>query len=311
MVWPAIIAAGAALAKGAMESHSQSEASQESREYTDKDDLNYHHQKEFAQEGIRWKVADAKAAGLHPLAALGAQTMSFQPSSAGGIPGYGGDYGLGEAGQNISRAMSAKKTEGERQVEELELRRMKAATSSAESKAVIDKINADRASNPPALPMVGSPLEREGGIPGQDSGTVNGAPNGFQGHQKTRSQRLGIEEGTGPIEQETVDSDGYLWTFPTQQVGEGLESSWFDQGKYALMKAGREGVGMVDEGLAWLANKIFGSRYHDYVTPRRLEENRPAAPDGFEYRWNPWRQQWRLCPEEGKLYDTVSGRRFE
>ena len=34
----------------------------------------YEMQKEFAQNGIRWKVADAKAAGIHPLAALGAQT---------------------------------------------------------------------------------------------------------------------------------------------------------------------------------------------------------------------------------------------
>jgi uncharacterized protein YnzC (UPF0291/DUF896 family) len=33
-------------------------------------------QKEFAQKGIQWKVNDAKAAGVHPLAALGAQTHS-------------------------------------------------------------------------------------------------------------------------------------------------------------------------------------------------------------------------------------------
>jgi hypothetical protein len=31
-------------------------------------------QREFAQKSIQWKTADAKAAGLHPLAALGAQT---------------------------------------------------------------------------------------------------------------------------------------------------------------------------------------------------------------------------------------------
>ena len=38
--------------------------------------MNYMLQKEFAQKGIQWKVADAKAAGIHPLAALGAQTHS-------------------------------------------------------------------------------------------------------------------------------------------------------------------------------------------------------------------------------------------
>ena len=36
-------------------------------------------QKEFAQHGIRWKVADAKEAGLHPLAAIGAQGAQYNP----------------------------------------------------------------------------------------------------------------------------------------------------------------------------------------------------------------------------------------
>ena len=40
---------------------------------------NIKYQKEFAQKGIRWKVADAKKAGVHPLYALGANTVSFTP----------------------------------------------------------------------------------------------------------------------------------------------------------------------------------------------------------------------------------------
>lgn len=38
-------------------------------------------QREFAQNGIRWRVDDAKAAGLHPLAALGASGSSYSPTS--------------------------------------------------------------------------------------------------------------------------------------------------------------------------------------------------------------------------------------
>ena len=38
-------------------------------------------QREFAQNGIRWKVADAEAAGIHPLYALGAQTSPASPLS--------------------------------------------------------------------------------------------------------------------------------------------------------------------------------------------------------------------------------------
>ena len=48
---------------------------------------NYEMQKEFAQHGIQWKAADAKEAGLHPLAALGAQTSAASPSYAAGDPG--------------------------------------------------------------------------------------------------------------------------------------------------------------------------------------------------------------------------------
>lgn len=66
-------------------------------------------QREFAQQGIRWKVADAKAAGIHPLFALGASTTSFQ-----NVVGGGSDYGLPEMGQDIGRAMEAGRTARER-----------------------------------------------------------------------------------------------------------------------------------------------------------------------------------------------------
>lgn len=73
----------------------------------------YAHQKEFAQNGVRWKVADAKAAGIHPLAALGAQTFSYNP-----VMTQAGDGGVSEAlgrmGQGISRAAEAKALAEER-----------------------------------------------------------------------------------------------------------------------------------------------------------------------------------------------------
>ena len=71
-------------------------------------------QKEFAQNGIRWRVADAKAAGLHPLAALGAQTTAYTPGYVGDT-GSANDYSfLADAGQQIGRAIDAKATAEER-----------------------------------------------------------------------------------------------------------------------------------------------------------------------------------------------------
>lgn len=78
---------------------------------------NYEAQKEFAQNGIRWRVEDAKRAGIHPLYALGASTASFSP-----VQGYGGDYGVSDAlanfGQGIDRAVQVKMTRQERERED-------------------------------------------------------------------------------------------------------------------------------------------------------------------------------------------------
>lgn len=78
--------------------------------------FNYEAQKEFAQNSIRWRVADAKAAGLHPLAALGAQASGYTPSAAiGDSPDFGF---LSDLGQNIGRAIDAKRTAAERSEQE-------------------------------------------------------------------------------------------------------------------------------------------------------------------------------------------------
>lgn len=67
-------------------------------------------QKEFAQKGIQWKVADAKAAGIHPLYALGANTISYSPSAVGSDLASG----LSAMGQDIGRAVDAVSTSKER-----------------------------------------------------------------------------------------------------------------------------------------------------------------------------------------------------
>lgn len=83
-------------------------------------------QREFAQNGIQWKVADARKAGIHPLYALGAQTHSF--SNVAGGEGLGSS--LAEAGQDVSRAIQATRSAEDRSsavlktVQDLELTNM-------------------------------------------------------------------------------------------------------------------------------------------------------------------------------------------
>lgn len=68
----------------------------------------YERQKEFAKMGIQWKVADATAAGVHPLFALGASTSSYAPQSIGleNASAHLGK-GLADMGQDLSRAATA------------------------------------------------------------------------------------------------------------------------------------------------------------------------------------------------------------
>ena len=73
------------------------------REAAERDIAN---QREFAQKGVQWKVADARAAGIHPAVALGAQTASFSPIGVGDT----GTQHLAAAGQDLSRAIDSTRT---------------------------------------------------------------------------------------------------------------------------------------------------------------------------------------------------------
>jgi hypothetical protein len=124
-------------------------------------DSNAASQREFAQRGIRWKVADAKAAGIHPLYALGAQTHSFSPS-----PIMQNDFGITQAGQNLSRSLAAQKTPLQKQLAQLELEKAKAEVDYIKAQTAASVARTIRApGSPPGVP--GTP-DLPGAIPGQN-----------------------------------------------------------------------------------------------------------------------------------------------
>lgn len=101
----------------------------ESRAQQDQNDAM---QREFAQMGVRWKVEDAKRAGVHPLFALGAQTTGYTPN-----PVISDSYSeIGRAGQNISDAVTRAGTSQHERLRrnlELEVLRSQAQHSYAEA----------------------------------------------------------------------------------------------------------------------------------------------------------------------------------
>lgn len=107
----ALISGGASLIGGAMSSKATKEAN---KAQVDNAALDRAMQVQFAKEGVRWKVDDAKAAGIHPLYALGANTVSYSPSAVGQIADTNMGTAFASAGQDLGRAINATRTQPER-----------------------------------------------------------------------------------------------------------------------------------------------------------------------------------------------------
>lgn len=78
----------------------------------------YEWQKEFAQSGVQWRVQDAKAAGLHPVFALGGGGAAYSGPTVAVEPSIGGS--MSDMGQNLSRAAAAVSNYEQRAVTQLQ-----------------------------------------------------------------------------------------------------------------------------------------------------------------------------------------------
>lgn len=157
MIGPAI-AAAASIAGGLMQRSQQQEQMAM--------------QKTFAKNAIQWKVKDATKAGIHPLYALGANTVSFSPSAVG-------DLGIGQAGQDISRAIGATQTAPQRaQTVDTAMRDLALTRAGLENDLLRTQIASGLAKNNPTgppPPMAGDTSSLL--VPGQaQAGTVEESP---------------------------------------------------------------------------------------------------------------------------------------
>lgn len=209
-----LIGAGASLLGGLFGSNSAEKANR----------ANLAAQKEFAQHGIRWRVADAKAAGLHPLYALGAQTPSFSPSFVQDSMGPA----LAEAGQSVGRAVAASSTSHEKMMQELALRQAEAGL--RETDARIGLLQSEAARNrmesfgQPSFPVIDtgqSHLQRflEG------SQDVSGAaarklPVSYQ----TEVGNAGIGKGSTPLSRVFDSPGGLPFLLPGGMQGDASEA---------------------------------------------------------------------------------------
>lgn len=124
-------------------------------------------QEDFAQRGIRWRVRDAKAAGIHPLAALGAQTQSFSPVSFSATADTSFANAAANMGQDIGRAVNATRTAGERETAfQKSVQALTLEKGALENQLLASQIKRLQVqSNPPMPAMAGAPFAEPEGKP--------------------------------------------------------------------------------------------------------------------------------------------------
>lgn len=188
---------------------------------------NYDAQKEFAQNGLQWKAADARAAGLHPLAALGGSGAAFSPSfSAGQSPNFdtSGMFddmdSMKAVGQNTDRAQRATISDYDREMQAATLRNQQLQN------ALIEGQLAEtwgRVMGQPSNPPGPGP---QSGIRTQPTGQVKQGVVQLKPSQSesTRPGDRGLAAGASPLFREQQISNSTSWDLLSPEAGELFEA---------------------------------------------------------------------------------------
>lgn len=253
-------------------------------------------QKQFAKQGIRWKVEDAKAAGIHPLYALGASTATFSPSYVGG--GYGDT--LAASGQAIDRAIDATRTQEERDDARAEafmtnaVRQSDARVSAAENQARLDRsYSLDMQHKELQNTLLAAQIMRLGQSPANPTPSLSDTPSRSAGigsragavydavqpqpskPTSADSRDKGIEAGTHPglTRYRIGGESGATVNLPGEKLSESLEG----------MGVAGHVLGPLLVGADWLLKRTSG-----YDKPPDS-----LLPVGSRWVWDTWSQSWR------------------
>lgn len=232
-------------------------------------------QREFAQHGIRWKVADAEAAGLSPLAALGAQTTSYSPVSVGQDSSSPMGEFASRMGQNMTRAAAAAMTDEERKLLTM---KMQAAELDLEGKALDNQY---RLSQIQQMNRTGPAMPSTSGLsPALLGGQGNSSPTAMvmeKALERTHSSPSNAAQEVGHVsDYGFARTNTGLAIVPSKDVKEKIE----DQ--------------MVPE-LMWAARNIIAPNIGNMPAPSTKDF---PLPPGYKWKWDHLTQEFR--PSKGK-----------
>lgn len=197
---------------------------QDQRQYDDQSQrsdeqfaLNYKLQDELAKKGVRWKVEDAKAAGIHPAVALG-----VNPTAS---PVYGQlpeRTNFARYGENISRAINSATTKLEKVFNTQQIKAAKLNNTEKEIDIAL-KLKELEGMGAPSFPEFAT-----GEPGGDDTVRINPA-------EQIVQSRPGVEAGTPAATKERRLEGGWLFSTLTQDASEPIESDTFAWGQYNVM----------------------------------------------------------------------------
>ena len=134
-------------------------------------------QKNLAQRGIQWRVADAKKAGIHPLYALGHTPTTTSPTLIGSSLGDG----VAEAGQHIGGGVGRLPGKTERQENALRMKLIESQIGESDARKNLLNSEAARNAQTSLNNVAGSAPQL--GVMGEGGGQIFG-PQQFPGNRK-------------------------------------------------------------------------------------------------------------------------------
>lgn len=220
-------------------------------------------QREFAQNSIQWKAADAEKAGISKVFAMGAPTTSFSPSSVGSNFDF-----LGNAGQNIGRSMAAGQGPGA----------AIPALGRAAAAVQLEGLHLDNEFKRTQIASLQKNLTQAG----------TPAPYSIEGPTMELKTRRDIHDGatpfvvpgSGPDQTLTRTNSGNLtWDTPSQLAESREADPWY-----------KTALGFVRNGILPFANP------HTRVPQQVIDELPPGTTPWF----NPFTQEWEAVRSRGR-----------
>lgn len=249
-------------------------------------------QREMAQHGIRWKVEDAKQAGIHPIYALGAPPFNPSPVAIANQPDSSWANGLADASQHIGRAVDATKTQGEKiDAHTQTMRELQLQNAALQNRALEADINFKNAEYGAIIGRsnFGQPFPdpHSGHYPAfVDSGPPTNSSYPRFGNSSPASTAVGLIQ---PKPHEPVNRDPRA---PHQEPGDITDVGWARTPTGWTPVPSKDVKERIEDGL--ISETLWEMR--NRIPPTFQGKFNPpfAAPPGKQWSWSAWKQEYQL-----------------